>query len=189
MSAAKGRPGIRAWFRAVGTRPRPHPRVTISLGPTIPAWSLRLVIAAIATWCAVLVISQPLHWAVAVPTILMMATGGAGSAASIFVVGTGVAVLTSEAPTTFRLLLLVFGVHLAVELTALLGDVHWAALVERRILWRSTPRFLLIQTAAQSMALFGAWTTVTGPLTQAFPVLAGAMLACGAWMVLANLRR
>ena len=186
-----GGAGERAWARlvAVVTPRRRPPPVSIELDRAVPAWALRLVIAMVATGCGLLMIPNAAYWVIAVPLIAAMAAWPGGNAPVYVVLGAGLLLLTSASePFGLDLHLLVFSIHLAVEIAAALGDVPWSAPVEVRILTRASRRFVLVQLAGQAVTFLGAWATSYRPSLAWLPLVAGVALAAVGWGVLASLR-
>ena len=189
MSALHARERAGPRILAVVTPRRRMPSVSIGLRRAMPAWALRVIIAMLATGCALLVVPSAGYWLIAVPIIATMSAWPGSNATTHFVLGAGLAVLTSPAPPFgFDLYLLVFGVHLTLELAAVVGDVPWACRVELEVLTRSTGRFVVIQLVGQAVTLLGDWATSARPPLGWLPVAAGIALAATGWSLLIRLR-
>ena len=189
MSHARLIEELWSWLLGVRTRRPPRPRVGIELAPCIPAWTLRLACAAAATACLLLVASHGAHWAIGGALIATMAARPGGAAPALFAVGVGLRLVGSEAdPFAPRVFLLVLGLHLTVQLAAVVGDLAWPAAVERRVLVAFAKPFIGIQALAQTAALLGAWATSRQLTVTWLPVVAGTGLAVTAWAVLIRLR-
>jgi|GEM_PF-3996698 len=178
-----------SWLEGVRTRRPPRPRVGIDLESCIPAWVLRIACAVVAGGCTLLVASNGAHWLIAGALIVTMAVRPSGAAPSLFAVGVGVLLLASEAvPLHPRVFLLALGLHLTVQLAAVVGDLAWRASVELRVLAGFAGPFLAIQALVQTAALMGAWATGRQPSMRWLPILAGIALAVMAWGILIRLR-
>ena len=189
MKVFHGREAPLAWLSRVAIRAPQRPRVAIELGPTVRTWALRAACAGAAASCVLLVTSVIGHWVVAAAIIVALTAWPSSGAPSAFVVGVGLLVLTSPAaPTHPRLFLLVFGVHLTLELAAVLGDLPWVARVELRALRGFAARFLAIQLISQMIAFVG----VSMPHSQSsvawLPLAAGTALALLSWGLFVRMR-
>ena len=159
------------------------------MGACIPTWGWRIAYAVVALGCTLLVASHGAHWVIAGALIATMLIRPSGAAPALFAVGVGLLVLASE-PDPFdpRVFLLALGLHLTVQLAAVVGDLPWLGLVELRVLVASARPFLAIQAGVQAAALIGAWTTSRQLSATWLPVLAGIGLAGMAWTILLRLR-
>lgn len=167
-----------------------HPRVTIEVGPSVPAGALRILVAVAAVGCVALVATSTAHWVVAAAVIGAAVVRPAGPAPAILPVGVALLVLTSPSGVSaVRVAALVLGLHLVVELAALVGDVPWSAAVERRVLSRARPRFVAVQAATQVLVVVGVAVTDRPPATTWLPLVAGVALAASAWAVHGRLTR
>lgn len=170
-------------------RPHPPPRVEVVTGSTVHAWALRLMMVAALAGALALVTRSQGHWLVAVALLAGIAARPDGIAPALFVGGLGLLVLTGPAdPWQARVFLLVFAVHLAVELGAVAGALPVEARVEWRVLARAVPVFLGVQAVAQTLALLGAWVAGQPPAMPWLPLVAAAGVAVLSWAVTSQLR-
>jgi len=153
-------------------RPR-RPRVRVRTGPAVPAWTLRLLLAAVALACVALAGAGTLLsvGGAAAALVLVLRPGGSAPAVvvgyvAVVLLGTG----SGGRPATTSALLL--GTHLLVQLAALLGRTSWEARVELRALAAPLRRFLAVQALAQLVALLGAAVTSGGLALPWLPAVA-----------------
>lgn len=137
-------------------RPR-RQRVTVVTGAWIPAWLLRLACVALAVGCVRLAGAGDILTVLGalLAALVLIRPGGVGP---VLVLAFTAFVLTTSAGGGWRLEshLLLLGLHLLVQLAALLGRSTWAARVELRALLVPAPRFLTVQLVAQLVAVLGA---------------------------------
>jgi hypothetical protein len=175
---------------AVGRRPPMAPRVEVAAGPSVPAWLLRLVVVAALAGSVALVARSDGHWLVAVVLLAGALTRPDGLAPSVLTVGVGLLLVTAPLdPLHPRVFVLVFALHLAVELGALVGPLPWQAQVEWRVFARAGRGFLVVQAVAQTLGLLGAWVTGQPPAMPWLPLLAAVALSVLAWTVTSRLRK
>ncbi|HSK23090.1 MAG TPA: hypothetical protein VK906_07945 [Egicoccus sp.] len=173
----------------VGRRPVPPPRVEVATGSYVSAWLLRLVVVGPLVGSVALVARSQGVWLVALVLLVGAAARPDGLAPSLLAGMVGVLLVTAPAaPFHPRVFALVFMVHLALELGALVGPLPFEARVEWRVLGRGAPGFLAIQAVAQTLALLGAWATGQPPAMPWLPLMAAAALAVLTWSVTARLR-
>jgi len=112
-----------------------------------------------------------------------------GSAPAVFGLGVGSLVLISGSDAFGpRVFLLVLGLHLTIELAALVGDVPWTSPVELRVLTASAWAFSTVQALGQLTAFAGLWAS-SRPLTLTWlPVASGIAVAAMAGVILTRLR-
>lgn len=131
-------------------------RVTVRTDPTVPGVLLRIVCVALALGCllvagagATLVVLGGL-----LALVLLVRPGGVSA---VIMVGFVAVVYAAggDASTPGPGLTLLLGTHLLVQLAALLGGTGWSVRVELRALLVPAPRFLVVQLAAQLLALLG----------------------------------
>jgi hypothetical protein len=178
-----------SWLSTPALRGARRPRVTVDTGPAVPAWVLTAVWTVIAIGCTALVAERIGHWVVAAALIAATVVRASDVAPSLVVVGAALLLVTSPPdPFAPRVFLLAFGLHLTVELAALLGDLPWGATVERRVLTGAARPFLTVQATVQVLAVVAAWVG-TRPLSASWlPLVAGTALAAAAWGIQARLR-
>jgi hypothetical protein len=169
---------------------RPLPRVGIGCGPWLPAWVLRVVQTAVAVGCISLLQTDKFLAVVALIAALALLVRPGGLSCGIFAVILGLD-LSTAVPNAigWRSYLLIFGLHLVVLLAMLAPTLRWNAAVELRMLVSPARRFVVLQSAAQLLALCGA--AVSG-LSLSLPWLAAAVgigLAVLAWWLLSRLSR
>ena len=167
---------------------RPLPRVTIAMGPWVPALALRVGVAAVALACLALSTPGTAIWVVGALAAATVVLRPSGIAVSIFAVALGLRLaLTGSEPFAWRSFALLFGVHLMVQLGRLASNVSWAARVDLRVLVSPARRFLLLQAFAQLLALGGALLTSASVTVPWLPVLVGVALTLLAWQLLSRL--
>jgi hypothetical protein len=163
--------------------------VEIELGPRVPAWALRGVCVAAAAGCTLLVASHPAHWVLAAGLVTMMVLRPDTGAAAVFSVGIGLLLLAADPdPFDVRVPLLVFGLHLTLELVTLTAGLPWGTTVERAVVRAHLAPLLAIQAISQAAALVGPWLATARPAAPWVPALAGAALAVLAWATTWRLR-
>lgn len=176
----------------VGRSPseRPLPRVRIAVGPRLPGAVLRLVVPLVALGCAALLQPGPLSTVLALVGAAVLAVRPSGVAAGCYVVGLGLLLALSPAdPFSLTPYVLLFGVHLLVQLGAVASVVPWSAVVDARVLVSPARRFLVAQVFAQLLAVLAAAVTSTSLTLSALPVLAVAGLTLLAWWLVSLLAR
>jgi len=159
---------------ALGLRRR---RVTVRLGASLPAWSLRGLAVAVALGCVLLAASGPLLTGVgtALALILLVRPGGWAPAALVAYVTLALAIGGSPGWDPGRSALLL-GTHLLLQLGAVLGRCTWSAQVELRALAVPARRFLAVQLAAQLVALAAAALSAGGLRLPGLTALAATVL-------------
>ncbi|HEX8487255.1 MAG TPA: hypothetical protein VF642_01820 [Propionibacteriaceae bacterium] len=169
---------------------RPLPRVRVALGPWVPGWALRLVQAVVALCCVALLQPGAGTWFLGVAGAFLLVLRPSGIVAACFAaaVGLRLAVISPE-PYAVTSFLLLFGVHLLVQLARAGSAVPWAARVELRVLLPTVLRFMTVQALAQLLALSGAALTSQALALPWVPVLVGAALAVLGWGLLSQLTR
>lgn len=174
---------------AAARRPPLSPRVEVVTARTVPAWVLRLLVVATLAGALALLTRHQAHWLVAVVLLVGIAAQPDGLATALFVGGLGLLLAIGPAdPWQAQVFVLVFVVHLAVELGAVTGAVPIEAEVEWRVLLRAAPGFLGVQAVAQALTLLGAWVAGQPPAMPWLPLLAAVGLAVLAWAVTWQLR-
>ena len=176
----------------VARRPthRPLPRVEVALGAWVPGWVLRLVQATVALCCVALVQPGQGIWFLAVLGTVLLVLRPSGMVAACFVVALGLRLaVTAPEPYAVMSFLLLFGVHLLVQLARMGSAVPWLARVELRVLLPTLSRFLWVQALAQLLALGGAALTSQSLALPWLPVLVGASLSVLGWSLLSQLTR
>lgn len=167
---------------------RPLPRVRIRLGARVPGAVFQLVVAAVALGSAWLVVTGPVSTFFAVAGAVLVLARPSGIACAGYAVGLGflLAVSSSE-PFAPRSFLLLFGVHLLVQLGAVASSVGWSAVLDLRVLVSPLRRFVVVQALAQLLALGGAALASASVTLPWVPVLVGVALTALAWMILSRL--
>lgn len=169
---------------------RPLPRVRIAVGPRVPGVVLRLVVALVAVASASLLVTGPVSTFIAVAgaVLLLVRPSGASCAGYAFALGFALAVSATE-PFALRSFLLLFGVHLLVQLGSVAGLAGWTVVLDLRVLVSPLRRFLVIQVLVQLLALGGAALSSTAVTLPWVPVLVGVALTATAWLLLSRLTR
>ena len=169
---------------------RPLPRVRIALGPRLPGAVLRLVVPLVALGCVSLLQPGTFTSVLAVVGAVLLAVRPSGVAAGCYVVGLGLLLALAPAdPFSLIPHLLLFGVHLLVQLGAIASVVPWSAVVDARVLVSPARRFLVAQVFAQLLAVLAAALSSTSLTLAALPVLAVAGLTLLAWWLVSLLAR
>ncbi|GGI08170.1 hypothetical protein [Egicoccus halophilus] len=169
--------------------PAPRPAV-VDLGPTLPAWTLRVACVVVAGACTVpLLPAAPLAWFAVGALLVTVAVRPGGAGPSLLAVGVGLLwALAPTAPFAWPLFALVSGVHLVVDLAALHGDLAVGGRVERRVLRRAAGAWLAVQVPIQALALVARQLHVADIASPWPPLAAGVGLAVLAWALLRTVR-
>ncbi len=173
-------------FPISGAREQRLPRVEVRLGPSVPAWSLRAVAAVAAGGCTLLAGDATVWVAVAVALVVFVARPP-GAVTGAVAAAAGLLLLTSGGVSPLRLAMLVFGLHLVVELTALAARLDGSARIERRVFVAAVRPFVAVQVAGQAAAAFAGQVTAQPPQVWWLPVAAGVALGGFAWLVAARM--
>jgi hypothetical protein len=145
-------------------------------------------VVVLAIGCVALVAHTTFLWVVAGSAALALAARPGGLAIGIFASILGFALATSTwTPGAPRSYLLLFGLHLLVQLVLLVGPVRLIAVLDLRVLLGPARRFLLLQVFAQGLALGGAKLSAAGVSLPWLPVVVGAGLVVLAWRLLSRL--
>lgn len=180
-------PEVRSWFPISGARVQRLPPVEVALAPSVPAWALRAVAAVTAAACVAFV-GDTTAWVALGALVVVFVARPVGAVTGLVAVGAGLLLLTSGREAFgAHLVVLVFGLHLVVELTTLVGLLGWAARVERRVLAAVARPFLAIQLAAQVALVLGARVVAQPPTAGWLPPVAGIGLGVLAWSVVAQM--
>jgi hypothetical protein len=156
----------------------------------VPGWVLRFCLAAAALGCTWLLQPGTLLKVLGVAFALLLAIRPGGMVGATIAVILGLGLLASSSNVfSWRSYALLFGVQLLVSLAILVGNVGWTATLELRALLGPARRFVVLQAAAQMLALVGAAVTATSLSVPLLPVLVGIGLAVLAWMLLSRLAR
>ncbi|WP_375431090.1 hypothetical protein [uncultured Friedmanniella sp.] len=151
---------LRSTPRGLPTLASRRPRVTVRTGASVPAWLPRVLGAAIAVAGVRLAGAGDTLTVLGVLLALLLLVRSGGAAPVLVLAFTGLVLATSGdsgwRPEAFAVLL---GTHLVAHLGALLGRSTWHARVELRALLVGAPRFLLVQLAAQLVAVLAAVLT------------------------------
>jgi hypothetical protein len=167
---------------------RPLPRVRIALGAWVPGWVLRLVQALVALSCVALVHPGSGVWFLGALSALLLVLRPSGLVAACFVVFLGFRLAVTPAePYAASSFLLLFGVHLLVQLARAGSAVPWSARVELQVLVPTALRFVRVQALAQLLALGAAALTARSLALPWVPVLVGAALTVLGWRLLSLL--
>ena len=169
-------------------RLQPWPKVSVAAHGTIPVWPLRVACGAGVLGGASLVATNNFAWLVAIILAGAVVIQPEGPGASLGAVGAGLALLTTEGFAT-EAMLLAFGAHLLVVLTAVIGDVGWNATVEWRTLTEPLRRFVPIQVFVQLAGLGAAQFTDADLDLPWVPLAAGILLVLTAWAGMGWLHR
>lgn len=186
---------IRATLRP-GSAPteRPRPRVQIATTRAVPAWALRLALLTVGLVCVV-VIGQSVVSAVILSGALLFVVAMPGSVSTaVFAVGIGLSLLAFEPGAVSGAVsgpgvILLAGVHLVAVLGSVLGQVTLRTAVELRALVPTARRYVVIQAAAQVLALVAGWLSERAVVVTALPILAVLALVAGATWMLPRLHR
>lgn len=173
---------LTAWLTAYVPIVRRHrPRVRLELGPWLPGWLLRLVLAVSVFALAAVVGGGRLAWGVLVvlaACVFVWPSGVAPGAAVIFL-----ALLLAtrpESPSPLLVAVVLAGLPAVLQFGALLGRTGPAARIEPSVLLVPVPRFLVVQAIVQPLALLGGWLAgqdvLAGPGWILLPILAVAGL-------------
>ena len=153
---------LRDWVRAVLIAYLPQmvdrfPPVRLHLGPTVPGWVLRTVVAALALACVTTIQPQTYVWLLVAGLLaaLILVPGRGLPATTAAVIGI-LLVITGTPPTIVRTALLLLGLHLMAQFGPLAGQVGFSGRIELRALIPPLRRLLAIQLVAQPIALLGA---------------------------------
>jgi hypothetical protein len=173
---------LRGWLHSLLAEHYPQlvqhlPRVRIRTDPWVPAWALRLVVAAIGWLCvAPLDLGGVAALSVAVLLgVIVVIPGGVLPATLAIVVG--LLVVLTEEPSTTRTAWLLLGLHGAAQLGALVGQAGPLARIELRSLLRPLPAFVGVQLVSQPLALLGGWLAGLNIELTALPVVAALAVA------------
>lgn len=169
---------------------RPLPQVRIELGRWIPAGLLNVAVAALSLICAAQVATAAGHWAMAIVGAVAMAARPLPGMAQLYalVLGGGLA-LTASDPWAPKVFILIFGVHLFVQLGSLTQGLRWTTRVELAALAAPGRRFLVVQIGAQAAAVGGAWLAGRSIDAGWAAVLAGGCLAALALVLIRSVSR
>lgn len=153
----------------------------LKLGPRLPAWTIRLAMAAVSLGSAALVVPNAVGWLITAGllTALVVRPGRVLPVVMMLALAAGLALAQPAAfdPTAYVLLA---GTHLVITTGAVIGGVSWNAWIEVRALIGPGRRYLTLQAGAQSLAL-----TAAGLSTQHLALGAVPILACIAVALLA----
>lgn len=128
--------------------------VTVSIGPYAPGWLLRLSGPAVAVGCAMLTDAPSELVLITAGLAVLTAIWPAGVAPTTLALLLGLLTLSLPSePYDPRALVLLAGVHLTLQLTALAGRSSWRRRAELSALWPPLRRYLLIQALVQPLAL------------------------------------
>lgn len=164
---------------------RPLPPVGIELRRAAPAWALNATVALIALIGAATLATRPFHWVLAVVAAGAMAARPHPGMAQAYAAALGAGlVLTSYQPWSARVFVLVFAVHLMVQLASIVQGLHWSTRVEAAVLAAPARRFAIVQSGAQCAAVLSAWVAMREVDAVWLSVAAGAGLAAVAWALL-----
>lgn len=167
---------------------RPLPRVRIAMGPRVPGWVLRCSVGLVGLATALLLVGGPLSGFLAVCGAVLMVLRPSGIVCAGYALGLGLLLALAEsAPFAPRAFMLLFGVHLMVQLGAIASTVPWSSVVDLRVLVSPARRFLIGQAFAQLLALLGAALSSTSVSVPWLPVLVGVGLTLLAWRVMSRL--
>lgn len=169
---------------------RPKPWVGVDLGPAIPGWLYRLILGLIGLGCAALVVSSVFQWVLVGLLLVLIMIRPAGMVPAILILIFGITLTVSgSSPYAWQALLLLFGSHLLVVLSASNGDLSPFGRLELRVLIAPLRRFVIIQVAAQLLALAAGWLSERSLSSPGLGILGGLGVAVLAWMLLGRLSR
>lgn len=169
---------------------RPKPWVGVDLGPAVSGWLYRLILGLIGLGCAALVVTSVFQWVLIGLLLVLIMIRPSGMVPAILVLLLGIFFTVSGgSPLSWQPLLLLFGSHLLVVLSASIGDLPLTGLFELRVLAAPMRRFVIIQAAAQLLALAAGWLSERSISSPGLGILAGLGVAVLAWMLLGRLSR
>ena len=154
---------------------RRAPEVTVSIGPYVRGWLLRLFGPGVALGCAAIVDAPSTLVLIIVGLATLTAIWPAGVAPTTLALVLGLLALSLPGePYDPRALVLLAGVHLTLQLTALAGRSTWHCRVELSALRPPLRRYLILQALVQPLALIAGvlraehvgapWLTAVGGL-------------------------
>jgi hypothetical protein len=167
------------WFVRLG---RQRPAVTVRLHRWVPGWAIRVCCVLVAAGCVLLTEApSPLTWIVSVLAVLLLGWPS-GMLPAVVAVLIGLCTLYLDPTATdIRPFMILAGVHLQVQLAALIGRTGWRARIELGVLVAALRRYLPIQAVAQAVALLGltltrqrlevAWLPVLGVVSLTLVVI------------------
>lgn len=169
---------------------RPKPWVEVGIGPHVPGWAYRLVLALVALGCGLLVITGVFAWVVAglMIAVIIFRPGGMAPAAYVIIVALGL-LGAGGSPFDPRALVLLFGTHLLIVLAAQHGELSPFGQFELKILAGPLRRFAVIQAGVQLVGLAVGWLSGRELSSPALGVIGGIALAVLAALLLGRLAR
>lgn len=164
--------------------------VTVATGPYAPGWLLRLSGPAVAVGCAAITDASSELVLITVGLAVLTAIWPAGLAPTTLALVLGLLTLSLPSePYDFRALLLLAGVHLTLQLTALAGCSSWRCRVELSALAPPLRRYLIIQAFVQPLALIAGLLRAEHVSVAWLPAVGGLALTGTVLWLLARLRR
>lgn len=170
---------VREWRSNVEVAPLPPP-VRVELVNPIRAVWLRAVAAAMAMATVMILSLGGLSILIAVAFGVVLMFSRVAMAPALLGLFTAVLVVVADAFTQ-PIHVVIFGVHLVLALTAIVGDLPPGALIERSVLVERLPRFLVIQGFAQLAALLAAPVHRADGTAPTLAIAAAVTLAVAVW--------